>query len=133
MKAVIPLIVFSSSMIFADTEIADFRWKKRLLIISEADAAIVEKLAEEKEGLAERDLEVFVLSGKGTDRYPVKEKLAMEFREGLSPDPGKPTVWLIGKDGRTTLEWSGENFTFGKLFATIDAMPMRKKEMRGSE
>lgn len=129
MKSTIPLIVFTSSLVLADTEIADYHWKKRLLVLSEADAAMIENLSEEKAGLAERDLQVFVLSGVGIDKYPVKEKLAKEFQKGLSPELGKPTVWLIGKDGRTTLEWSAENFTFEKLFAAIDAMPMRQQEM----
>lgn len=117
-------------MVFADTGISDFRWEKRLLVVSGASEALVEKLDSEEDGLFERDLQVFILSGKGKTEYPVKPKLADEFARRLSPDPEKPMVYLIGKDGRTTLEWPLDEFSFKKLYARIDAMPMRQREMR---
>lgn len=130
MKAIVPTIVFTSSMAFADTGISDFLWKNRLLVVSGATDALVEQFDAEEAGLFERDLQVFILSGSGKSDYPVKPKLAAEFTERLSPHPEKPKVYLIGKDGRTTLEWTLKDFTFKKLYASIDAMPMRQREMK---
>ncbi len=130
MKAIVPTIVFTSSMAFADTGISDFLWKNRLLVVSGATEALVEQLDAEEAGLFERDLQIFILSGSGKSDYPVKAKLAAEFTERLSPDPDKPKVYFIGKDGRTTLEWPLKDFTFKKLYASIDAMPMRQREMK---
>lgn len=130
MKEIIPIVVFSSCMAFADTEISDFRWKNRLLIISGATAELVKQLDAEKAGISERDLQVFILSGKGTSQHPTKPELAAEFTQRLKPNPESPKIYLIGKDGRTTLEWELEDFSFKKLYASIDAMPMRQREMR---
>ena len=130
MKAIVPTIVFTSQMVFADTGISDFRWKTRLLVVSGATEKLVERLDEEEAGIFERDMQVFILSGAGKSEYPVKPKLAAEFTARLKPDPEHPKVFLIGKDGRTTLEWKMENFSFKKLYASIDAMPMRQREMR---
>jgi hypothetical protein len=117
-------------MVFADTGISDFRWKNRLLVVSGASKKLVQQLDSEEAGLTERDLQVFILSGEGKSDYPPKPNLAAEFAKRLSPDPEKPKVYLIGKDGQTTLEWSLDNFSFEKLYASIDAMPMRQREIR---
>ncbi len=130
MKVTAPLIVFMSSMVFAQGKISDFQWKSRLLVISGANDKIVELLGKEEAGLEERDLKVFVLKGAGQTDYPAKPELAAEFKDRLSPPAGKAMVYLIGKDGSTTLEWPLEDFTFKKLYGRIDAMPMRKREMR---
>lgn len=133
MKHVAPVIVFTSSMVFAQDRIEDFQWEYRLLVISGANDSIVESLGKEEAGIEERDLKVFILSGSGMGGYAAKDSLAAEFKKRLKPPEGKPTVYLIGKDGRTTLEWPLRDFTFEKLYASIDAMPMRKREMRGRE
>jgi hypothetical protein len=93
-------------------------------------AAPVKLLETEEAALEERDLKVFILSGSGENEYAAKPELAAEFKARLKPPEDKPTVYLIGKDGRTTLEWPLSEFTFAKLYASIDAMPMRKREMR---
>jgi len=117
-------------MCFAQDRISDFQGEFRLLVVSGADEGMVELLDREEAGLEERDLKVFILSGPGEKEYPAKPELAGEFKARLSPPDGKPMVYLIGKDGRTTLEWSLADFTFKKLYGSIDAMPMRRREMR---
>ncbi|MBC7979602.1 MAG: DUF4174 domain-containing protein [Armatimonadetes bacterium] len=117
-------------MIFSQTKIADFKWEKRLLIVSGASELIVTQLKAEKAGLEERDLQVFVLSGWGEKEFPVNPKLADEFESRLSPPEAVPMVYLIGKDGITAKSWMMKEFTFQKLFASIDSMPMRQREMR---
>lgn len=133
MKYVAPVIAFTSSMLFAQDRISDFRWQSRLLIISGATEEAVELLDSGETGLGERDLKVFILSGEGLHEYAAKPSLAKELESRLSPPKGKAMVYLIGKDGKTTLSWPLAEFTIGKLFASIDAMPMRKREMREAE
>ena len=133
MRFTLPVIFFAFSMVASQAKISDFQWKSRLLIISGADDKIVELLETEKAGIRERDLKVFILSGTGEASYAADPELAAEFKERLSPPVEKGMVYLIGKDGRTTLEWSLEDFTFKKLYGRIDAMPMRKREMREEE
>jgi Domain of unknown function (DUF4174) len=133
MKYVAPVIVFTSSMIFAQDKISDFQWQSRLLVVSGATQGIVELLESDEAGFEERDLKVFILSGEGLPEYAARPSLAKELESRLSPAKSKPMVYLIGKDGKTTLRWSLEEFTIAKLFASIDAMPMRKSEMRDAE
>lgn len=133
MKCVVPMIVFASPVVFAQDRISDFKWQSRLLIVSGATVETLELLGSEKAGLEERDLKVFILSGAGLPEYGPKEALGNELERRLCPPKGKPMVYLIGKDGATTLSWLLGEFTIGKLFASIDAMPMRKREMREAE
>ena len=114
----------------ANDRISDFQWKHRLLIIPVSTEALNQQLAGEQAELADRDLKVFILNGPGASEYPTGEGLAAEFSKRLSPDPDEPKIFLIGKDGRTTLNWKTHEFSFEKLYARIDAMPMRQREMR---
>ena len=133
MKCVGPMIVFASPVVFAQERISDFKWQSRLLIVSGATLETVDLLRSGQAGLEERDLKVFILSGEGFREYGPKEGLKSELERRLSPPQGKPMVYLIGKDGTTTLSWRLGEFTIGKHFASIDAMPMRKREMREAE
>lgn len=117
-------------MLFAQDRISDFKGQWRLLIISGATKETVELLESGAAGLEERDLKVFILSGVGMPEYAAKPSLAKELETRLTPPKGEPMVYLIGKDGKTTLNWALGDFTMPKLFASIDAMPMRKREMR---
>jgi|AntRauTorckE6833_2_1112554.scaffolds.fasta_scaffold49565_1 hypothetical protein len=130
MKAILSILAVSTSIMFANSAISDFQWKNRLLIVSGATAELVKEIATEQEGIRERDLRVFVLSGEGEKKYPVDPELAVEFKKRLSPKAEEPMVYLIGKDSRTILRWSLEEFSFEKLYSSIDAMPMRQREMR---
>lgn len=129
MKAVPFLILGLTSAILAGS-LEDFRWKKRVLVVTESGESTGKELREAKAGLAERDVEVFVLQGAaGMGKVPDKG-LAAQLIERLKPEKGKPEVFLIGKDGRTILRWKAAEFTSADLFSKIDAMAMRKDEMR---
>ena len=77
-------------------------------------------------------MRVFVLNGEkeAKERFPVGDGLRGELVKKVSAEGGEKTVWLIGKDGNTVLQWSLEEFSFAKVFASIDGMPMRQREMR---
>ncbi len=130
MKHMAAIVALCSPLAFAQGTISDFQWKSRLLVISGADDGLVRLVGSETAGLEERDLKVFILSGSGKKEYAANPELADEFGKRLKPTDGKPMVYLIGKDGRTTLEWALNEFSFAKLYRSIDAMPMRRREMR---
>lgn len=84
-----------------------------------------EALAEAKDGLTERDLDVIVLIASQVSE-PDRQFLMHDYKLNPSDDF---VGWLIGKDG-------GSKKTYKKpvstkdLFGTIDGMPMRKQEMK---
>lgn len=123
------VFMVSASVVFGGGErVADFRWKSRLLVVSGADEGFVRGLEGVRVGLEERDVRVFVLGGVGGEEYGAGAEFLVDFEERFSPKEGM--VYLIGKDGVTTVVWGVEDFTFGELFRRIDAMPMRRREMR---
>ena len=113
-----PLIVFSSP-----TD------PKLLLQTNAFDAA--------KEGLVERDQVVLVVVGTGARTIEMRagavtqgaapDNEALRERFGVAPD--EFAVVLVGKDGGEKLR-KNDLLTMRELFATIDAMPMRQREMR---
>jgi len=128
MKISFLLVLCLSLPAFAET-ISEFRWKKRLLVITEGNKQLATALIDSKAGLAERDLEVFVLSGPvGCGRVPTTP-LGNELRKRLGVQNDHPEVILLGKDGHTILRWKVAKFTMANLFGSVDAMPMRKQEM----
>ncbi len=128
MKSFLCLFLGLMSPVTAAT-LEDYRWKKRLLVVTDGTDELAARLARSKDGLAERDLEVFVLRGPlGIGKNPAAG-LEKELQERLKVVPDVPEVILLGKDGRTVLRWRAERFTVDILFAAIDAMPMRRQEM----
>jgi hypothetical protein len=115
--------------LFAGT-VDDFRWKKRLLVVTGNSEGVKSKLAGEKEGLEERDVVVFFLDRKAGDGTQPDAKLERELRQRLKTRASVSEVFLLGKDGRTTLRWKSEEFTAKDLFGKIDVMPMRKDEAK---
>lgn len=126
---VFSLLLMVSTMISAETKISDFQWQSRVLVIPGADSGWSKKLEAEEANLKERDVRVFILEAEKGSKYSPGPELAKQFAERFQPDAGKPRVYLIGKDGHTTLEWPVRDFSFDKLYASIDAMPMRQREI----
>lgn len=109
----------------------EFQWKKRLLVVTESNDALSRKLVAEQAGLAERDIEVFILKGPAAPGKLPGAALGQALRKRLKVRDGVAEVLLLGKDGRTTLRWKEDDFSIASLFAKIDAMPMRIQEMQG--
>lgn len=118
----------------ADAALDGMRWKRRVLVVfaSSVDHAELRKqrgfIEADAAGYAERELTVIeVVGGVATiDRQSV----AMgELRRKLDATADRFQVLLVGKDGgvkrRETAAIASDD-----LFGTIDAMPMRKEEMR---
>ena len=106
--------------------LARYRWTSRVLVVaSEAGdprlTAQREALAHARTGAAERDLVTIEALGRDLKAAALREQLHL-------PADGFHAV-LIGKDGGAKLS-STEPIPSQRLFATIDAMPMRREEMR---
>ena len=121
--AIIALLLATGAV--AGPSLGDFRWKKRLLVVTADSAVTREKLEAARRDLAERDVEIFLLDEPGLD-----PRLADELRVRLKVRADTPEVLLLGKDGRTSLRWKAAQFTVASLISKIDAMPMRQAEMR---
>jgi hypothetical protein len=108
-----------------------WQWKARVLVVSapsgrdsslRAEDAI---LSADSAGQADRDLLVIRLVG---DQGPAGVD-ASALRERLSLPPDRFEVVLIGKDGTIVLR-RRQPIALGELFDRIDAMPMRRDEIR---
>ncbi|MEA1830577.1 DUF4174 domain-containing protein [Methylobacterium durans] len=108
-----------------DDPLAGHLWKSRILVISAPapeDARLRaqrEALASARAGAAERDLVTLEAVGGGA------EAAALRRRLNLPADAFRAV--LVGKDGGAKL-LSAEPIPPERLFATIDAMPMRRDE-----
>ena len=107
--------------------LALYRWNARILVVfapNEGDP----QLARQKDllvgvghGVAERDLVVLEAIGSSSEADRLRRKLGV-------PD-GEFRAVLVGKDGGAKLTDTAP-IAPDRLFATIDAMPMRRQEMR---
>jgi len=108
-------------------DLSPFRWRKRLLVISAAslnDSLLGQQrrwIQESVAGFRERDMVLIELFEADTPgRSALRSKLTLE--------KGVFTVLLVGKDGGEKLR-SQEPVPMAEVFALIDSMPMRKREM----
>ena len=114
------------------TPLAAHRWHDRVLILfapAAADpqlAAQEKSLAAEPDGLKARNLHIVRVAG---DRVTGLSDPAAPLRRSYDVPPADFAVRLIGKDGHVALA-RGTPIAVPDLFATIDAMPMRREEMR---
>jgi hypothetical protein len=103
-----------------------YRWKSRVIALL-AERADDPRVAEQQKIIASMgqgapEREIVVLTYAGEDAQPLRRELG-------TPDDGFAAV-LVGKDGGAKLI-SRVPIAAEKLATTIDAMPMRKDEMRG--
>jgi hypothetical protein len=117
----------------------DFQWKNRLLIIYSVNQKSTQleghlaKINQNKEGYKERDLKVIILINHKVEIWNSNENHNLQFNKiikELNIEETQPYQnLLIGKDGGVKLR-SNSPISNEKLFRTIDAMPMRQREMR---
>ena len=103
------------------------RQVSRVLVLSTPDAGdrrLIEQraaLAAVRSDLDERDLVVLEAIGAGREAEAIRRQLRL-------PSDAFRAV-LVGKDGGTKIT-AAEPIPVERLFTTIDAMPMRRDEMR---
>ena len=122
------------------------RWEHRLLLVyassgqSDALETQEERVEGHDAGFRDRDLLLLTITGEATGTLreapgAEKQTLTDTAVERLYDQFGVPTdafrVVLVGKDG-TEKRRDAEPVTVRSVFDTIDAMPMRQREMRES-
>lgn len=127
----------------ASLDLAEHRWRHRLLLLfaPTADDARyreqLERLEPRAADLDERDLLVVHLlaaspgdaAGRPEDPVGGAEDAARLRDAFTDAEPSDFRVVLVGKDGGGKGRWA-EPVDLDAVFAMIDAMPMRRREMR---
>jgi hypothetical protein len=118
-----------------------YRWKNRLIIASvptgEARDQLTTSLAAHRAEIDERDLKVIDVSSAsaripGTVRFDPQQTTALRERLKLSARETDAVFILIGKDGGEKARQRG-TLKLASWFTLIDAMPMRREEIRRQE
>ncbi len=118
-------------------DLSFYKWKNRLLLLF-APSASDEKYEEQirlLEGLEAEFEDRDLLLGKflevetGELDGAIPPEDAAKQRDAFSVEPDGFVVLLIGKDGTEKFR-TGEPVPAEEIFRRIDAMPMRRREMR---
>ena len=142
--ALMPIAAMATPADSVDFRLEDHRWEHRLLFVfapSDTSEALVQQeaaFADRDAGFQDRDLLLLTLTGAdrgthrslpGADPQPLTEAAARRLRDRFDVAPDAFRVVLVGKDG-TEKRRNAEPVTARSIFDTIDAMPMRQREMR---
>lgn len=118
-------------------DLSSYRWRHRLLLIFSPSAQtpdfqqLANQLKQQREGVADRDLLVFSIMSDGQSRVGenvLSKQEAENLRRRFQVTNEEFRVVLIGKDG--TVKLSEPAVKLSEVFALIDSMPMRQREMR---
>jgi len=118
-------------MAAAPDPLKPLQWKARVLVVSagardDADLRAQDAiLSADRDGQVDRDMKVIRLVGS---EAPVGVD-ASALRERLSLPPDRFEIVLVGKDGAIVLR-RRQPIPLGEIFDRIDAMPMRRDEIR---
>ena len=129
LKLFLVIFIFMNGSMYADP-LKDYLWTNRVIITFSNSASNKERLLLNQQIDAEkceyrlRDL-VHIDLIKGSDDY---ERLRHKFTIADHPEF---KLLLIGKDGKEKLNTN--NGDLKAIFAVVDSMPMRKKEMHSSK
>lgn len=112
----------------------DLQWKNRIIVINEIEntSEILKLLKQSEEQINKRDIIWFLLDENeviSNFQSPMATKLSQNLRTQYQLEENQ--VILIGKDGGLKSSFSGLELT--DIFSDIDAMPMRRAEMRRSQ
>ena len=142
LRIVVLLITALISFPVFSQDLSDFRWKNRIVLIKAQDPESAEFLRQEaafsrrSEALKERKILLVKISGSRYERIDYTREGFTESGElGLVPilDNRYPfEVILLGLDGGEKYRSTGV-VAPDKLFALIDAMPMRAREIRNKK
>ncbi|MFO7738870.1 MAG: DUF4174 domain-containing protein [Desulfatiglandaceae bacterium] len=118
--------------------LSQFQWKNRLLLLFAPSPThpsfdqLHKSLQVRNAGVKDRDLVVFEIfeSDRSTmNNDSLDPQTARSLREEFSVSQGEFRVILIGKDGGIKLKRQSQT-RLEDIFSLIDAMPMRREEMR---
>ncbi len=115
----------------------EYQWKNRVILLFSPSAEQEDyrkQLAlfkEHEKEMKERDIALFHIfesEGKNPKGERLSPEAVQKLRKQYAPNAANLQCLLIGKDGGKKLSELGI-LSIKKLFATIDAMPMRQVEM----
>lgn len=119
----------------------DYRWDKRPLLLfapSDADARLQRQLAAVRSSIGafeDRDMVLIVVVGEGTSRAgerALPTDVAARLRRTYAVEPKAFALRLVGKDGGVK-RTSADTVPMKAIYDQIDAMPMRRAEMREAD
>ncbi len=125
------------STVSTTVDLSQYRWQNRLLLIFAPAAESTQVAAQrqhfkgEDAALADRDLLIFYLFDRETgaaDGKTVGPAATVDLRERLNVATDF-AVLLVGKDGGVKNQFA-EAVAPEEIYALIDVMPMRQREMR---
>lgn len=127
--------VLAGAQQIENLDLSQYQWENRLLLIFAPTADInayqqqLAELEDAQAGIEERDLKIFHLL-QVDNAFVNETKIARSQVERLirvyKVNPRAFTIILIGMDGTEKLR-QDEPISAKKLFAVIDAMPMRRQ------
>ncbi len=118
-----------------------YRWQKRVLVVGAASSddehleQLLEAIAASRQDFDDRDMLLVTLIERGMSKVGDDELTAEQakaLREELDIAGGAYSVVLIGKDGTVKLA-SNEAVPMADIYALVDAMPMRRRELESSK
>ena len=121
-----------------ELHLSELRWEKRVLLIFADDASDehykqqLQMLEQVKTGLDDRKLVRITLTDGEPARYegqPLNEESTRQIRARFAPETDRFSFVLLGLDGGEKLR-SETPVSMNDLFARIDRMPMRARELR---
>ncbi len=133
--ALVCFALASTSASWAATPLAPFVGRWRVLVVSSAsttDLALARQtrwLAAAAAGLRDRDVVVIRIVANAVDAPPKLNLDSHTLRDVLGLKADRFGLALIGKDGHEVFDRRAP-ITMRSLFAAIDAMPMRRDEMK---
>ena len=115
-------------------DLSQYRWKDRLLVVfaPSDEAAAPQTRLFEKDPAGRKDrqiLRIVVLPNSTTVEGKPSKLDAAALRRRYRVKPTETRTLLVGKDG-TVVYSTRKPVALRTIFALIDAMPMRKSEMR---
>ena len=112
--------------------LGDYRWENRLILVQAAPETegAVDVLRDAQADVDDRDIIWFVNTGSGlvSNQARVSGGVERDVTELLKKARSEDRVLLIGKDGG--IKSREPSLNLDGIFRRIDAMPMRKREMR---
>lgn len=130
LSSVILLQIQTSPSETLEEKLSRYQWQKRVILViasTEQDANFIEqkkRLESRKSGTEERDLEILYIAMNNINKTD-----GIFLRKSFAIDIQNFCTILIGKDGGEKRR-SNEPIQVEELFETIDAMPMRRQEIR---
>jgi hypothetical protein len=119
-------------------DLSGFQWKNRLLFLFAPDRShpmldeLHRSLAAQNAEVIDRDMVIFEILESAPSRVNddyIEAEAAQSLRKKFSVQQGTFEVILIGKDGGVKLR-SQDQVNLSDIFSLIDAMPMRREEVR---